>query len=340
MDGFEHKPLAQLKRDVRKMVEERLGCALERLPPRALAAIQREVVALREHYTRPRISKWRYGENRYRLAAYALAYYPYHVELVSEAIQGATNEFNVPRKWDLTPQHGHSGTARYAMIGCGAGPELYGLFRHLASALYSTGCRESATPDISVSLFEPEREHWKGVADAVTKPLIRRIQWIEQQREAGRIRINWSGDTEPIPGLSLDGEYDFVLIQLVLNEVDLLWPTWLSGVMESNLAPGGMICLIDTNKAVHSRLRELGFGRAVDLNLRWSETGPRKLDPTTTKLLFRDADRLIEKRSVRAMASFWEKETIRGRRLPPRRMDAPRPRHTSSRHGRRIDPLG
>ena len=342
METFELKPLAQLKRDVRELVEGYLGCGLEHLPPRALAAIQREIVALREHYHRPHAPRWRYGENRHRLVAYALAYYPYYVELVSEAIQGASNEFSVPRKWDLTPERGHSGTARYAVIGCGAGPELYGLLRHLASILYSPGRREAVTPDISIALFEPERRRWMGVAEAVTKPLIGRIPWIEQQREAGRIRINWSLDPEPIPSLSPHGEYDFVLIQLVLNEVDLLWPTWLRGLMEANLAPGGVICVIDTNKAVHDQLRELGFGRAKSLTLEWCETGPRQLDPTTTNLLFRDAhDGLIERRTVRAMASFWEKATIRGRRhLPPRRIDGSRLEHASSRDCRPIDLFG
>ena len=226
----------------------------------------------------------------------------------------------MPRKWDLTPERGRSGTTRYALIGCGAGPELYGLLRHLAGVLYSSGRRESVTPDISVSLFEPEWEQWKDVADAVTKPLIQRNIWIEQQREADRIRINWSPDLEPIPNLSLRGEYDFVLIQLVLNEVDLLWPTWLRGIMETHLAPGGMVCVIDMNKAVHDQLQELGFGRVRSLTLEWSETGPRKLDPITSNLLFSDADGQREKRFVNAKASFWEKTAVLGiRRRPPRR---------------------
>lgn len=83
MEAFEPKPLAYLKRDVRKMVEERLGSDLEHLPSQDLATIRREIVALRNHYRRPDDREWKYGRSRYRLAAYALAYYPYHVELVS-----------------------------------------------------------------------------------------------------------------------------------------------------------------------------------------------------------------------------------------------------------------
>ena len=339
MEAFKLKPLSRLKQDVRELIEEHLHRPLEDLTREEVTAIRREIAALRKHYKSIDEPGWQYGENPYRLVAYALAYYPYHVELVSEALQRASNEFRVPRQWDLTPKRGHSGTARYAVIGCGAGPELYGLLRHLASILYSTGRREAVTPDISIALFEPERRRWMGVAEAVTKPLIGRIPWIEQQREAGRIRINWSLDSEPIPSLSLDGEYDFVLIQLVLNEVDLLWPTWLSGLMEANLAPGGVICVIDTNKAVHDQLRELGFDAAKRLSLAWSETGTRKLDPITTKTLFRDADGLIERRTVRAMASFWENATVQGRRrLPPRRIDGSRPGQAS--HGRRVDLVG
>lgn len=337
MDRFEHKPLAYLKRDVRQMVEACLGCELERLPPRTLAGIQRETVALRKHYRETGIGGWEYGRNRYRLVAYALAYYPYYVELISEAIQSAFDQFNLPRKWDLTPED-KSGTTRYAIVGCGAGPELYGLLRHLAGALYSTGHRESFTPDISVSLFEPERERWTPVADAVTKPLLGRSPWIEEQREARRIRINWSGDVDPIPSLRLDGEYDFVLIQLVLNEVDLLWPAWLSGVMESNVAPGGMICVIDTNHSVHNELRGLGFSPAKDLSLEWSEDGPRKLDPITSKTVFSEMPGLIERRTARARVSFWENAMIRRRRrLPPRRIDESRPERANRSRSRRID---
>ncbi|MCY3624356.1 MAG: hypothetical protein OXH68_21940 [Gammaproteobacteria bacterium] len=341
MDTFEHKPLEYLKRDVRKRVEVYLGCELEHLPPRTMDAIQREIIALRGHYRDPATGGWQYGRNRPRLVAYALAYYPYYVELVSDAIQIASKEFVVPRRWDLTPDRGHTGTARYAIVGCGAGPELYGLLRHLAGTLYSSGNRASVTPDISISLFEPERERWAAVAEAVTKPLIGRIPWIEQRREAGQIRIGWSPDPEPIPSLSLHGEYDFVLIQLVLNEVDLLWPTWLSRVMEANLAPGGTICVIDTNHAVHDQLRELGFCPAKSLSLEWSEAGPRKLDPITSSQVFRDADGLIERRGVKAMASFWENAAIRGRRrLPPRRMDSSRSEKATPSHRRRIDLFG
>lgn len=90
--------------------------------------------------------------------------------------------------------------------------------------------------------------------------------------------------------------------------------------METHLSPGGMVCVIDMNKAVHDQLRELGFGRAKSLTLEWSETGPRKLDPITSNLLFSDADGQREKRFVNAKASLWEKTAVLGiRRRPPRR---------------------
>ena len=326
MDVFELKPLARLKQDVRKRVEERLGRQLEHLTREEVTAIQREIVSLRYHYRRPNTRGWRYGQNRHRLIAYALAYYPYHVELVGEAIQAALHEFSVPRSWDLTSEQCHFGETRFAIVGCGAAPELYGLLRYLANRLYSSGQRADIAPDISISLFEPELSRWWALVEALTEPLIQRSPWLKDQLDAQRIRINWSQDREPIPRLIIRGEYDFVLIQCVLNELDSRsWSTWLCSVMETNIAPGGLICVIDMDPGVHDQLSSLGFHYATHLTLRWSESGPRELDPTTSGLLFAEADGRKERLNVRAKASFWEKKTIsKSRSLPPRRVAASR----------------
>ena len=199
------------------------------------------------------------------------------------------------------------------------GPELYGLLRHLSNNAPASGWRG---PDVAISLFEPERERWKGVAEAVTEPLMRRDPWIAEQQQSGGIQITWSKDATPIPGLRLDGQYDFVLLQLVLNEVDLFWPNWLEGVMASNVAPGGMVCVIDMERAVHKELGRLGFGHAQSLNLHWSDAGPREMDPITSTALFSDDPGLIEKRNANAQVSFWERLAGSDRKpLPPRRAD-------------------
>lgn len=317
-------PLAHLKRDVRELVEEFLNCPLEDLPSEELCAIQQQIIVLREYYQNHKTRRgreWQYGKNRSRLVAYALAYFPYHVELVGMAIQEALPELDVLRDWDLAPNKDHFGVTRYALVGCGAAPELYGLLRHLASRLYSSGRRKDVTPNISISLFEPELNHWMNVVEAVTEPLIRRGSWLKTQLDEQRIRLKWSQDRERIPHLGIRGEYDFVLIQCVLNELGTRnWSAWLSQVMEYNVALGGIICVIDTDSRVHDHLKYLGFGHSVDLNLEWSESGPRKLDPITTGLLFGRVHGRIEKRYVSATASFWEKTTLaQGRRLPPRR---------------------
>lgn len=326
MDVFELKPLARLKQDVRKRVEEHLDCELENLTGEEITAIQRQIVSLRYHYQRPGTRRWHYGKNRHRLIAYALAYYPYHVELVGEAIQAALQEFRVSRSWDLAPEQSDSGESRFAIVGCGAAPELYGLLRYLASRLYSSGQRASITPDISIALFEPELPRWRALVEALTKPLIQRSPWLMDQLDAQQIRINWSQDREPIPRLKIRGQYDFVLIQCVLNELSAQsWSAWVSQVMEANVAPGGLICVIDMDPAVHDQLSSLGFHYATHLTLRWSDSGPRELDPTTSGLLFAEADGRRERLNVRATASFWEKMTIsKGRSMPPRRVGVSR----------------
>ncbi|MCY3821473.1 MAG: hypothetical protein OXH52_19325 [Gammaproteobacteria bacterium] len=314
-------------------------CSLERLRPEELAAIRREIKALRQHYKHPDSGGWRYGENRHRLVAYALAYYPCQVELFGEAIQEAFDGFRVPRKWDLTPKDGLLG-ARYAIVGCGAGPELYGLLRYVANCLYASGHREDVVPDIRITLFEPELECWSCLFEAVTKPLIQRGQWLAEQMGAGRIRIEWSREREPIPEMNIQGKYDLVIVQHVLNELnERIWSGWLQRVMRDNVRSRGIICVIDPERDVHSELRSLGFDRSVKLDFRWSENGARKLDPVATKLLFTGESGLIERLNVRATALFWEKTTaVRvGPRLPPSRVPRPSlvPRASGNYRGRR-----
>ena len=64
-------------------------------------------------------------------------------------------------------------------------------------------------------------------------------------------------------------------------------------MMETNVAPGGLICVIDTDTSAHDQLQSMGFHRSTHLTLLWSESGPRELDPTTSHLLFGEAGIIV-----------------------------------------------
>ncbi len=331
-------PLARLKRDVRERVEEHIGCALHELSARRLQAIQGELAALRQHYRNRPARSWAYGETDARLVAYSLGYYPYHVELVAEAL-AAIPDIRARHAWDLRSRHparnGQSAT-RHALVGCGAAPELYGLLRYIANGLWRSDRRSSVTPDLEITLYEPEHAKWKPIAEALTKPLIHRSGWLDGNLRRGAIRINWSPRIERVPRIQLPGVYDFLLVQLVLNEIDRCdWQPWLAKARDEHLAPGGMICVIDTDPSINHEIAHMGgFQRSVDLHLRWGPTQDRKLDAATTACLFPDAPTANartkptehEKLGMRATASFIENpghaanaKAVPKLRRPPRR---------------------
>ena len=101
MEVPEPRPLATLKSNVRKRVEEWMGCELKFLDSRGLARIGREIDGLRAYCRSVSAGgcAWEYGASRDRLIAYALAYFPYHVELVSYALAAMRDELR-ERDWD------------------------------------------------------------------------------------------------------------------------------------------------------------------------------------------------------------------------------------------------
>ena len=315
LQGRRHKPLALAKRDVRKCVERHLGCTLGALDATRLRAIRRELAALRERYRGSQRGAWPYGKSDARLVAYALGYYPYHIELVAEAL-AAVPELCGRRGWDLRLPHATNARpaeTRFALVGCGAAPELYGLLRYIAHDLWRSGTRQEVVPNLKITLHEPEHRSWKPIADAITKRLLERHTWIKTAMEANAIRVGWSQSRDRIPNLELRGRYDFVLIQLVLNELDADgWVPWLLRACQ-RLHPGGLVCVIDTDSGVHSKLSRLpGFRRSVELDLRWGQEA-RRLDDATSACLFPSSSRPIvshkesherEKLTMRATASF------------------------------------
>ena len=302
------KPLAFVKRDVRKCVEDHLGCTLGTLDGPRLDAIRAEFVALRKHYRSDLGGAWAYGESGARLVAYSLGYYPYHVELVAEAL-AAVPEIQSRRRWDLRAHHRANSRrlgTRYALIGCGAAPELYGVLRYLAAELWREGNRGNVIPDLKITLHEPEQNEWKPIADAVTKQLLKRHRWVSSCMDDQQIRIGWSNPCDGIPQLQLRGRYDFVLLQLVLNELDPGdWIPWLRETCDRGLASGGLVCVIDTDRGVHDIMSQMpGFCRSVDLNLRWGQEERRRLDARTTACLFPGGAGERERLAMRAKASF------------------------------------
>ena len=318
-----YKPLARLKRDVRECVEERLGRPIRNLTPSHLDLIRSEVDELRRRYRSRSRHPWKYGESNARLVAYALAYYPYHVELVPEAL-AAFPALHADRGWDLKSTRaarGRAATTRHALVGCGAAPELYGLLRYLAQNLYLSGIRDRVAPNLEVTLYEPEHHQWKPVFDAVTSRLIERNRWLAAAIQTGDVRIRWSPAAAPIPHLDLGCQYDFILLQLVLNELPQhTWLGWLAQAREECLAPGGVLCVIDTDASVHDALAgSLGFQRSSPINLEWGESELRKLDAQTTACLFPGPDihggaarsNEHEKHRMTARASFFMKPAYR-----------------------------
>lgn len=339
-----HKPLEHLKRDIRKHVEERLRRPIGKLSESQLRQIRCELGELRRRYRTRHRHAWAYGKNNARLVAYALAYYPYHVELAAEALT-ADPTLLARRGWDL--RHAHSPldartVTRHALVGCGAAPELYGLLRYLSQNLYLTGDRDRASPNLEISLYEPEHRKWRAIFDALTWPLLQRNPWLDSNLQAGNVRIRWVSADARIPQLDLEHRYDFILLQLVLNEIEPpVWKSWLARVLHQCLAPGGLLCVIDTDPSVHDTLaRQLGFRYSAHLDLRWGNGESRKLDAQTSNSLFpgpshtRGQTSEREKLRMAVQASFFEgpvsEADSQHRRLPPRQAS-----RVSSRNPRR-----
>ena len=168
-------PLKNLKTTVRNRLEDYVGSRVEDWEPSRIDRVRRAIEAVRQHYRELKETgsdpKWSYLASEEGMIAYALAYYPYYVELVPEVL--SRTEFKVDRDWHLGKLRDPAdGTIRYAFVGAGAGPEVYGLLRYISQVAFSGGVRETIRPNLSIELFEPAADSWKWLADAVTKPLI------------------------------------------------------------------------------------------------------------------------------------------------------------------------
>lgn len=311
MPGFpQQKPLQRLKADVRKLVKKNLlGDKIESLDPTRRGSIQHEIVVLRDHYrdlrSGPGDGGWNYGESEDQLIAYALAYYPYYVEVVPEAI--AKISFQTERHWNLASSHKDIGQeeTKYAIVGCGSAPELYGLLRYIRHLAFVAG--DERPVNTCIKLFEPNRQCWEPLATAITKPLIKRSVWLKEAMDEKVVRIFWSLETR-IPDLELPSEFDVTIAQHVLNEVRSEdRANWLSKAMIS-LVPGGLFLVVDVKPDVHEELQGMGFA-LVNVGLCWSEKGERRLDRVVTNL-FRDLPREFERKMVEVKVSFYEKPAV------------------------------
>ena len=302
-------PLRRLKTNVRKLLEEELAAEIEDWGASRIDGVRAEIERFRRHYRELREvgadHQWAYPTTQNGLIAYALAYYPYYVELLSEALSRV--EFEVDRDWHLAPAGIRAeAPVRFAFVGCGPGPEVYGLLRYVSKLAYDGEHREAIRPNLSVELFEPAARSWRWLADTLTTSLISRGTWLDDHIERENIRISWSEDRPGVPKLRLPGLFDIVIVQFVLNEVgDDDRSVWIKRVVQENLADGGLLIVVDTDPSVHAGLGD-DF-RRVCVNLHWTEDGERQLDRKTSELIFTDAGDSVEKRRVRSAVSVMER---------------------------------
>ena len=190
-----------------------------------------------------------YKNDLWHQVAYGLAYYPYHMDTLVNAL--ATLEFKLPRSWNLsrTDRPLDRGPIRLALIGSGPAPELYGLLRFLRNQISYVDQNKAISNGLEIHLIDSNYQEggWNFLLENLTLKNIRDVQWMKSSIDGNKIRIlkNEMGHQSLNEILGEGTRFDGIFSQFMVNELsarDLV--LFLEQVM-ANLADDGFMVIND-----------------------------------------------------------------------------------------------